>query len=436
MKRNLTISNRIRAGLMALFFFVLQNVAFSGMAVSPLQQWVEVKPGKITTFSLTVSNTNRSPETVACSVNVNLLDFKVSPQGKLLFGPEHKHPRSAVDWISFGDEEIVLKPGESREIKLKVSAPMDADGDYWAAAMVELGKSKDSEKGVQIKLRTASGIFIHVARRNYIERGSVIEANVNIPEFDTTDNLTEKNASETASEEIKKNQVLEVNAELKNDGLVSFLARGKAYLYSGGWRRVATIPLHAGRRRVLPGDSRWFTGVIAQPLPAGQYKLRAFFASDSKYRRKMTRDMEFSISEDMADVWAENFVYDDTQTLEIEPKQIKLQLNPGRLTATKFQVFNQSSGTIVTNCRVEGEKAHNDWLELKTSDFTLAPNTQRFTTCLLKIPRDVQPGQYNWTIHVETERSGLTTQEQNNIEQHQIPVCVTIGENIPTLASK
>jgi len=421
---------------MALFFFILQNVTFAGLAVSPLQQWVEVKPGRKATFFITLTNNKRSEQTQPCPIRVDVLDFTVSDDGQLSFGPEHKHSRSAVDWISFEENEFVLEPGESRKLKATVVAPPNADGDYWAAAMIELGKHKDGEKGVQVKFRTASGIFIHVARRNYIERGSVIEANVNIPEFDTTDNLTEKNASETASEEIKENQVLEVNAELKNDGLVSFLARGKAYLYSDGWRRVATIPLHAGRRRVLPGDSRWFTGVIAQPLPAGQYKLRAFFASDSKYRRKMTRDMEFSISEDIADVWTENFVYDDTQALEIEPQQIKLQLNPGRLTATKFQVSNQSSGTIVANCRVEGEKAHNNWLELKTSDFTLAPNTQRSTTCLLKIPRDAQPGQYNWTIHVETERSGLTTQEQNNIEQHQIPVCVTIGENIPTLASK
>jgi len=424
-KRNLTIANRIGAGLMALFFFILQNVAFSGMAVSPLQQRVEVKPGKTTIFSLTVSNTNRSPETVACTVNVNLLDFKASPQGKLSFGPEYKHPRSAVDWISFGDGEIVLKPGESRKIKLKVSAPIDADGDYWAAAMVELGDSDNSEeKGVQVKLRTASGIFIHVARRNYTERGSVIETNVNIPEVDTNDNLTE---------EIKKNQVLEINAELKNDGLVSFLARGKAYLYSDGWRRVATVPLYAGRRRVLPGDSRWFTGVMAQPLPAGQYKLRTFFSPDSKYRRKMTKDMEFTISEDAANTWAENFVSEDTQTLKVKPQQIELKLNPGRMTTTNFQISNPSLSTIVANCRVEG---NNDWLELKITDFTLAPNAQRSTACMVKIPSDAQPGQYNWIIHVETERSGLTNKKQNNTEQHQILVSVVIDENIPISSSR
>jgi len=435
MKRNSVVFNFGGAGLMALFFFVLQGTGFAGIAVSPLQQWVEVKPGRKTTFSISLSNNVRSNKTKNCLVSAKVLDFMVSDKGQLSFGPEYKHARSAADWIRFEDEDIVLEPGESRRLKATVAAPIDADGDYWAAAMIGLGKPRDGEKGVQVKLRTASGIFIHVARRNYIERGSVIEANVNIPEFDTTDDPTEKNAAEAASEEAKENQVLKVNAELKNDGLVAFLARGKAYLYSDGWRRIATIPLHANRRRVLPGDSRWFTGVMAQPLPAGQYKLRTFFASDSKYRRKMTRDMEFAISEDMAGIWAENFAYyDDAQTLEIKPQQIDLKLNPGRLTAARFQVFNQSSSTIVANCRVESND--NDWLELKTLDFTLAPNAQRSTTCIVKIPPDALSGQYNWTIHVETERSGLTTQEQDNVEQHQIPVCVVIDENNPTLASK
>ncbi len=415
--------------MIALFFFILQDTGFAGMAVSPLQQRVVVKPGRKATFSINVTYNKRGSQEHLCPIIVKVLDFKVSEFGELSFGEEHKHARSAVDWISFSNSDIVLEPGDSKEIKFKVSAPVNADGDYWAAVMIELGNSQKPENGVQIKLRTASGVFIHVARRNYLERGSVIDANIVVPEFDTSDKPAKKNMVVSASEEAKKKQVFKVEAKLKNDGLVAFLARGKAYLYSDGWHRIATIPLHSSRRRVLPGDSRWFTGVMDQPLPAGQYKLRTFFASDSKYRRKMTRDMEFLISEDLAEVWAKNFISKDTQMLKVKPEQIELKLNPGRLTATRFQVANQSLATIVTNCRIEGEEPHNDWLELKTADFTLAPNTQRSTTCLVKIPSEAQPGRYNWTIHVETERSGLTAQDQNNIEQQRIPVCVVIDEN-------
>ncbi|MFC1677931.1 hypothetical protein ACFL3G_12835 [Planctomycetota bacterium] len=437
MKRNSRTHSFGGAGLTALLLFVLQQLAFGGMAVSPLQQRVEVKPGKTTTFSLTVSNTNRGPETVACTVNVDLLDFNVSDKGKIFFGTEYKHPRSAVDWISFEDEKFVLEPGDSREIKLKVSPPLNADGDYWAAAMIGLGNSEKPENGVQVKVRTASGIFIHVARRNYIERGSVIDSNIILPEFEISENLIEGDTSELALDEGRKNQMLIVNAELKNDGLIGFLARGKAYLYSDGWRRIATIPLYSSRRRVLPGDRRWFSGVMTQPLPAGQYKLRTFFAADSKYGRKMTRDMEFSVSEDKARNWAENFVNDDsTQTLEIKPQQIELELNPGRLTAARFLVANKSLGTVVTSYQVQGEQGHKDWLELKTTDFAFAPNMQRSMTCIVKVPADAKPGKYNWVIGVDAERSGLTVQGKDNVEQLEIPVCVVIGENNPILLSK
>jgi hypothetical protein len=427
MKRNSTIANRIGAGFVALFFFILPANTFAGVAVSPIQQWVEVKPGRNVYFSIHVGNNKRGPQAYPCPVKVDVLDFTVSPQGKLSFGPEHKHRRSAVEWISFSESEMVLEPGESKEIKFNVSAPADADGDYWAAVMVGLGGSKKPQNGVQVNLQTASGVFVHVARRNYIERGSVIDANVILPEFDIANDLTEKNAWEQVSEDIRKEQVFKVNAELKNDGLVAFLARGKAYLYSEGWRRIATVPLHSSRRRIFPGHTRRFIGEMTQPLPAGQYKLRVFFASDSKYERKITRDMELFVSDDLAHRWAENFIEDDIKTLEVKPQELSLSLTPGRFTAARFQVANRGSSTVATRCRIEADGVQEDWLELKSSDFTLAPNMQRSAVCSVRVPEDMQPGKYNAIIHVEMERSGLTAHSRGNAEQYEIPVSIVVG---------
>lgn len=423
--------------MIALFFFILQGIGFAGIAVTPLQQWVEAKPGRNATFYITVTNNKRNEQGQPCPVKVNILDFTVSETGQLSFGPEQKHARSAADWISIEENKIVFESGESRKIKFNVSVPMNADGDYWAAAMIEIGETREGEKGVQVKFRTGSGIFIHVARRNYIERGSIIESNVNIPEFATTDNLTEEISTESASEEVKKDPVFKINAKLKNDGLVAILARGKAYLYSNGWRRVATIPLHAGRRRVLPDDDRWFTGVMAQPLPAGDYKLRVFFASDSKYKRTMTRDMEFSISDEKAVSWMADFVNNDSrETLGIKPQNIALQLNPGRLTAARFQVTNQTLGTVLMNCSVEGEGASADWIEMKTIDFTLAPKGSHSAACLVKVPVDAKAGEYKWTINIETERPSLSSQGENNIERYKIPLSVVVDDTSHLVVNK
>ena len=435
MKRNSGINSISGAGLAALFFFLLSGVGFAGLAVSPLQQNVEVKPGRKAKFSIILTNNDRGPQTVPCPVILDVLDFSVSDLGQLSFGEENSHDRSAVDWISFEETEFVLEPGESRAMVATVTAPNNADGDYWAAVMVKLGKSKVDEKGVQIKLQTACGIFIHVARRNYIERGTVIDGAVDVPDFGSVGDIS-IDTSQDSVEEDSLPQVLKVNAELKNDGLVGFLARGKAYLYSDGWRRIATIPLHSSRRRVLPDDSRWFTGIMDQPLPAGDYKLRIFFASDSKYRRTMTRDMEFSISGEDAVAWMANYVNSDSSdVLGVEPGNIALQLNPGRFTAARFQLANQTLGTILTNCTIKGEGVSADWIEIKTGDFTLAPNGRRSTACVVKIPPDAEAGEYNWTIHIETERPSLSSQGQDNIERYEIPVSVVVDDTSHLVAS-
>jgi len=422
--------------LIALFFFILQGVCFAGIAVSPLQQTVDVKPGKKAAFSITVSNNIRGSKARPCPIKVNVLDFQVSDTGQLLFGPEYKHPRSAAAWIKMEPNEIVLQPGESRRMTATVTAPLDADGDYWAAAMIELGEPQKGEKGVQVKLRTASGIFVHVARRNYTERGNITDVNVTLPEFDTNEVSIEKNTPASVIYKLKERQSLKIEAKLKNNGLIAILARGKAHVYSEDWRKIATIPLYVSRRQVLPGDNRWFTGIMAEPLPAGNYKLRIFLASDEKFKRKMTKDAEFTVSTDLADIWAKNFKNDSTSILKFQPQQLELKLNPGRLTAEAIQVTNQGLNTVAANCRIEGNGISNDWIELKTTDFTLAPHSQNSISYKIKVPSDAEPGTYNWTILVETEHSGLESQGQNNAKQHKIPVSLIIDKNARVITDK
>jgi hypothetical protein len=417
------------AGLITLFFFfIIQQVCFAGIAVSPIQQTVEVKPGKKTTFSIHLANNKRDSKDIACPVKVTVLDFMTSDRGQLSFGPEYKHPRSAVNWITLDANAFVLKPGEAREVKATVAAPINADGDYWACAMIELGDPTKNEKGVQVQLRTASGIFIHVARRSYSERGNVTDVNITMPDFTATGDSNENNLSKADLYKLHEKRSLKVETKVRNEGIIGFSARGKIYIYSDDWRRIATIPLDASRRQVLPDENRWFTGLMASPLPAGNYKLRTIFAYDSKYTHKITKDTGFTISQEMANVWAKNYKDEGMSKLKFEPKQIDLKLSPGRVTAATFQVVNQGMNTIVADCKIESDGAKNDWLEMKTTDFTIPPNGEYSTACVIRVPTDAKPGTYNWNISVETEQSGLTGQEQKNNKQYKIPVSITIDE--------
>jgi uncharacterized membrane protein len=192
-------------------------------------------------------------------------------------------------------------------------------------------------------------------------------------------------------------------------------------------KKIATIPLYASRNNVLPGDSRWFTGLMSQPLPAGQYKMRAVFSSE-KSRSQIIKDAELAISDDLATTWAKNVGSENTiSKLTFDPAKVDLKLNPGRTTSANFQVKNRGMDTIAANCKIA--KSENDWLQLKSSDFTLAPNGNTSLQCIIKVPDDAQPGAYNWTVLIEMEKSGLESDSKTQAVQYTVPISVIIDEN-------
>jgi hypothetical protein len=424
----------LAAGFFAAVLVIFSTDAVGGLAVSPIQQWVEVKPGKEAYFTINLTNTIRDAQALPCDVIVEVVDFNVSPQGGLSFGEDKKHDRSAVPWISFEGRDFTFQPGESKQIKAKVSAPINADGDYWAAIMVSLDNSKSQKKGISVNLRTASGVFVHVARRNYIERGSVIDTNVVLPSFDIGQNqglsASDQNFPQAGQ------QAFTINVDLKNDGLTALNANGKVFLYAGGKYRTASIPLYTHRRQILPGHNRWFTGVMAQALPAGQYKARVVFESEAEHSRKITKDIEFTVSNELASQWALNFTGDDRGMLELNPQKIDLTLNPGRFTVTKLLIANTSSGTVSVRCRMKSEQLQKGWTGLDCSEFALAPNGRRNITCAVRIPVDAQPQDYTATIQIEVERSGLTDQTVNNVLLREIPVHILVIKHIGGLTSE
>ncbi|UCC22442.1 MAG: hypothetical protein JSW23_11805 [Planctomycetota bacterium] len=415
-----------------------------GMAVSPLQQWVTVKPRQDTAVSLTVTNNYRGPETLPCTVQLVVVDFMVSREGRLSFVTDERHSRSAVDWLTFENGTFVLEPGESRKLEGRVSVPAEADGDYWAAVLVKLVNSNKQQEGVHVNLQTASGIFIHVARRNYVERGSIIDANVVAPKFGQEEGFGEVAIPEQAGREAQQEQALRINAELENEGLVAFLANGKAFVYSENWRRIASIPMYTNRRRIFPTHNRTFTGVMSEPLPAGSYKVRLVFepvssrngSSTAVSGRKITKDIDLTIGEELAEKWAEKAIVQETEILQLIPEELEITLTAGRFTTKTFQAVSQTLSTVSVRCQIEADGQLKDWVALRSADFALAANTKRSVLCWVRIPVDAEPGRYSGTISVEAERSGLTAQAAANVETQKIPIAVVIPEPDKLVAVK
>jgi hypothetical protein len=413
-------------GMIAVILGFAAELALGGIAVSPLQQWVTVKPGKEAFFAVTVTNTIREQQTSPQTVAIELVNFEITPQGGISFGKEFTHPRSALKLITLQDDDgqFVLEPGQSRQIKAKVSAPINADGDYWGAVMIKIINPQKNAKGVTVNLQTASGIFIHVPRKNYTPQGVISNANITLPDFS-------ENTDPNQATDVLQKSTLQITAELKNNGVVTFLGNGKAYLYTDKMKRFASIPLYTMRRQTFPGQSRMFTGVLSDAIAPGAYKMRVIFepvlqlnegdVKDSG--RTFYKDLTFTVSRELAAEWSKKSSSSKTQHLKYEPEELKLTVTPGRFTSVSVLVENSGVNTVTMKMSFD-KTVVKDWFKSESDHTTFGPNMKRNIVFSLNIPKDVEAGDYTGVLILEAERSGINTEDVT--EKMKIPIMIKI----------
>ena len=399
--------------------------AFGGIAVSPMQQWVTVKPGQESSFVVTVTSTLREAQSSSQTLAVEAVDFEIAPEGGISFGKEFSHSRSALKLISVGegDGQFVLEPGQSRQIKAKVSAPLSADGDYWGAILVRIANPQKDAKGITVNLQTASGIFIHVPRKNSTERGCVIRTDVNMP------NIAAATANQNGEE--SEEAGLRVTAELKNEGVVTFLGEGQAYLYTDKMKRCASMPMHASRRQIFPGQSRIFAGVLKDAVSAGSYKMRVAFNAVSQNNdsdsggqgRTIIKDLDFTISPEVARQWSEKIGADKPEQLKVRPEEIKLTAAAGRFTSVSVLVENAGISTVKVKS-LFGQSPIKNWFSSESDITTFGPNMKRNIVFSLSIPKDTESGQYSGTLVLEIQRSGVDGKDA--IKEMTVPISIKV----------
>ncbi len=400
------------------------SLGYAGVSVSPMQQTIEVKPGREEEFRITLNNILRRQDQKSQTIRAEIVDFSVSLDGTNLFGEEYKEERSAAKWVTLDANELTIKPGELRELKGTISAPYQADGDYWCAIMLTQPRQEGAGQ-IRVALRTASGIFVRVARRDYVERFSVENSRVSLPRFDVDPAVSSSQpAGADVASGTESSHGFEVTAEVANRGVIRFNALGTATIYSDGRRRVASIPMHSHRRSILPGHSRRFSGIMSAPLPAGKYVARTVFGSDSKKGRKVIAEVPFEIGPDMAAQWAARKLIEKPASLAVDPKRIQHSLTPGRFTTASVSLSNNEASTVSVRCRFSSESQIKEWVEIRPDNLTLAPANKRSLSCCIRIPKAAQPGDYEGTLLVESERAGLLG--QNRTAEARIPVRITV----------
>jgi len=409
---------KVAARVAIVFCLVSFPVAHAGVAVSPLQQEVSVQPGGESTFFIELTNVQRGFNPSREEVRLEVVDFAVSPEGAIAFGPETAHARSAKDWVRLDADRLVLEPGEAHQVKGEVSVPYGVGGDHWAAVMMTFGPPK-TQPGVNVVLRTASGVFVRVVRQGYVVRPRIRSLKVVLPSFDA---LSEG----TSQDEEEASLSLRVVVDVMNEGEFSFLGSGIVTFYLDGRRKVASVPLSAPRSRVLPGDSRFFEGVLGVPLQPGTYVARCVLAATDHPGRMGFAETEFTLTDELAGLWKSRSAEANPPGVKVEPSEMRLTTSAGRFTTLAIVVANSSPSTVSLGARLEHETIPDGWLQLDPSAFALAPGTRRSLVCRFAVPRGARPDEYAGRLLVDFERGGLIDEERNGC--CEVPVFLTVRE--------
>ena len=390
----------------------------AGIAVSPLQQEVIARPGGEASFLIQLKNVQRTLRPSAEEVCLEVVDFAVSPDGAIAFGPETAHNRSAKNWIRLDADRIVLEPGEARQVKSTVTVPHSASGDHWAAVMMTFGPP-ETQAGVNVVLRTASGVFVRVAGHGHVARPRIRSLTVALPSLD-------QSGREAPLDAEQDHLCLRVLADVLNEGQVSFQASGAVAFYLDGRRKVASVPLSAPRMRVLPGDSRLSEGVLAVPLPPGKYVARCALEARDHPGRMSFAETEFALTEELTALWQSRRPEERARDIHVDPAEVRVTAQPGRFTAFAVVIANEASSTVNVKASLEHGSIPKGWLKLDPAEFALAPRSRRSLVCRFSLPRDARPDLYEGRVLVSVEMGGLAGTEKK--APHELPILLTVSE--------
>ena len=409
--------------LFVFFILISATMVFCQVSftVSPLIQELTVSPGVTRDFHLTVfTGHSKQPE---MHFLVYPADFILNRDGKINFFEPGSIKRSAAPWIKIDPAEFTMKPGETKDVKVKLTVPRNVSGGYYTAILVQLLPEIPPEMkiGTVRTWRMASILELTVIGwKKPREQVSISSLKV-----------------ESSTEE--KGLTFVVTVENKGD--VHTRGEGNLAITTREGRRVAELPLEAGRGTVFPESMRDFKVVLERELPRGEYFADATF----KYGNRRARaKVSFSVGEASAE--GEEFARKKEINFSVSPPVVEINTPPGSVRSMKFMITNEESQPV--HYRVyfkdisidpDGEIALlkagstpwscSNWFELKGSEFELGPLQRKNISGLLKIPKDVAGGRYARLV-IEASTTGGKEGEKMTTIVPQTIIMVTTGNKL------
>lgn len=220
----------------------------TGIAIGPPRVYFTIGPGQSQTEKILVSNPSKD---YTLELGISLEDWEYNERGDNIIHPAGTLSTSCAAWVSVQEAFFSLGPGESREIEIQMTVPLDHAPDGTAAstppvrtAMLYVTQLNPrdgvDETGANIRIAVRSGIKL------YQRMPGPVQPSIDITNFRLEDENDEKHLS----------------LHYVNNG--SIWADGVINIELLNQQTGAKITIPEVRYYSMPGDNR----IQAIPLPA------------------------------------------------------------------------------------------------------------------------------------------------------------------------
>jgi len=141
--------------VVAVLVCIAQPAGYS-VTISRSVLYFDCNPGEIQEQYLVIRNNGSE----SSSIRIQLLDWDDTPDGKTILASAGSVDRSCAEWTNYSPDAIDLAPGQEQEVRIRISAPAEAAGTYWAALLVDSPTSQIIQsEGILVRTRFLIKIY-------------------------------------------------------------------------------------------------------------------------------------------------------------------------------------------------------------------------------------------------------------------------------------
>ncbi len=414
----------LTSGLIFTLILLPFSISFAVMQLIPPIQEIEVQRGRTETFSIVVKNVGDEDvpsRFVAYDMDVSVegrpdiadstIADSIAADSTLLDSlSDLLWTRGCGKWITLDQSEAMIKAHESITLTGTITAPMDADGGYYALIkgfFVGSDFESESEQDKKtIRLESQAAVVLLVRIPSSRNRAIIY------PDTIIVYPMGEKGRDEVfdAGHETGWSVLLPV----RNVGNIHTVVSGAVSFWTASGTKIEAAELKGGKGYVLPGRVRNFRASGTDFLSDGYFMIRISLQNDQGMN--VTKSFPFAIVE--GDVYPGALSDDLKELLRTATPAFRLkqpfltrEVTPGGSSFMAVQLqsvvedtalliphvtnwkLSEAGGAILTDEDDPDLRSCKSWFEFTEDRFILAPGRNKSFKMRINVPEDVA-GEY------------------------------------------